>query len=718
MLPQLQLAISEIGRNGTGVDGEYCRRLPPAVRTRIQTYGKVYAPATASGIPHKVLLFVLGGDFFTYEKAWRRTLVFANLGCYVARRDIVTVVYDCLLVPKVKYPEGADDVPATRECVLAHIISPEYGRGDPQKVVIATHSVGAVHLATNSLRIVCEQLCNYGWKTGTSMTETSHLLRLSRALLSSLFLVPLVVGVIFLSLTLVFDPNNPRIPKMMKEYLGTRVRNDVRAMSLHRPRRVAPSHLASPQLQCPAVHDPDKWFCCRFPYRVAVGVGAQLPASQSRLTVTVMSGLGNVPSPPALESSHRDTPVGARSSVRGSSTNEHSDAKVKPLSRVDERTSSSLRGEQVQRRNQLRNVFIAQNLARMDFSAAEPTARNRGQPPTPPAQTSKRFGGLKSWFKSAKYFSLLFFPNKVATSQERFTVDKARVFKLVQVPVHTPTQQLAHDMYSTAVYSKLWLYTWARTSRALSQSSCCPSGSLRWESRLEHDMCTAQKPSHKPINSEYCRRHQCQVYRRPPSKKNAKRVAASQPITGLFLISSRSSVSTCQKIFPCSIFQVANDNLIAAEAVSGSCARIYLYLHEHVTGSVRGMGASGGRVDARVGKTSLRASASLRALNVHLPALGSLLHLSAHFISGTSVCGNAKLSRRVVCRATSGHGAVIARPRLARDRLSRAYCNEDYTYESQQGLYTCRNEDVQGRTRTRLTNDFVFDSRAQECPVI
>ncbi|KAJ7761962.1 alpha/beta-hydrolase [Mycena maculata] len=107
----------------------------------------VYVPLSGSA-GKAVLIFVHGGGFFSGDKGWSDK-VFANIGNYFAEKGIVVVVGNHQLVPNVVYPGGADDIQLTREWVFKNITSEEFGRGDPNQVVIFGHSSGGAHVVSN-----------------------------------------------------------------------------------------------------------------------------------------------------------------------------------------------------------------------------------------------------------------------------------------------------------------------------------------------------------------------------------------------------------------------------------------------------------------------------------------------------------------------------------------------------------------------------------------
>lgn len=107
----------------------------------------IYAPLDATG-PAPVLVFVHGGGFLKGDKgssgggadAWPN----ANVGRMAAQAGFVGVVINYRLAPDHMWPAGAEDVAAVVAWLKVHVA--QHG-GDPDRIVLAGTSAGAVHVA-------------------------------------------------------------------------------------------------------------------------------------------------------------------------------------------------------------------------------------------------------------------------------------------------------------------------------------------------------------------------------------------------------------------------------------------------------------------------------------------------------------------------------------------------------------------------------------------
>lgn len=107
----------------------------------------IYAPLDATG-PAPVLMFVHGGGFLKGDKgssgggadAWPN----ANVGRMAAHAGFVGVVINYRLAPDHMWPAGAEDVAAVVAWLKVHVA--QHG-GDPDRIVLAGTSAGAVHVA-------------------------------------------------------------------------------------------------------------------------------------------------------------------------------------------------------------------------------------------------------------------------------------------------------------------------------------------------------------------------------------------------------------------------------------------------------------------------------------------------------------------------------------------------------------------------------------------
>lgn len=104
----------------------------------------LYAPAPAGGAP--VLLWVHGGGFVRGEKRSDAHPYAANVGRWAARAGMLGAVMNYRLAPDHGWPAGGEDVGAAVDWLRAH--AAQHG-GDPDRIVVAGTSAGAVHVATH-----------------------------------------------------------------------------------------------------------------------------------------------------------------------------------------------------------------------------------------------------------------------------------------------------------------------------------------------------------------------------------------------------------------------------------------------------------------------------------------------------------------------------------------------------------------------------------------
>jgi triacylglycerol lipase len=128
-------------------------RYGPSERNRLDVHSASPQPASsparvstgpAPGLA-PVLLFVHGGGFVRGDKHVPGSPVYDFVGAWAVRHGAVGVTMTYRLAPAHVWPAGAQDVAAavrwTRENIAA------YG-GDPDRIVVAGHSAGAVHVAS------------------------------------------------------------------------------------------------------------------------------------------------------------------------------------------------------------------------------------------------------------------------------------------------------------------------------------------------------------------------------------------------------------------------------------------------------------------------------------------------------------------------------------------------------------------------------------------
>jgi acetyl esterase/lipase len=99
----------------------------------------------AAGEPAPVVLFVHGGGFTGGDKHVPGTPMYDHIGAWAVRNGWVGVTMTYRLAPEHRWPAGARDVAAAVRWVRDSIA--EYG-GDPDRIVVAGHSAGAVHVAS------------------------------------------------------------------------------------------------------------------------------------------------------------------------------------------------------------------------------------------------------------------------------------------------------------------------------------------------------------------------------------------------------------------------------------------------------------------------------------------------------------------------------------------------------------------------------------------
>lgn len=156
----MQAAVAAMGR-GLGPDVlAQCRALFDAEQSVLQAavpvtqsdiaYGlhernrlDIYAPVDAASPAH-ILLFVHGGGFLKGDKGGNDAWPNANVGRMAAQAGFVGVVINYRLAPDDRWPAGAQDVAAAVGWLKAH--AAQHG-GDPERIVLAGTSAGAVHVA-------------------------------------------------------------------------------------------------------------------------------------------------------------------------------------------------------------------------------------------------------------------------------------------------------------------------------------------------------------------------------------------------------------------------------------------------------------------------------------------------------------------------------------------------------------------------------------------
>ena len=95
--------------------------------------------------PRPVLLFVHGGGFVGGDKQVPGAPMHDHIGAWAVRNGWVGVTINYRLAPEHTWPAGAQDVAAAVRWVRDNIAG--YG-GDPDRIVLAGHSAGCVHVAS------------------------------------------------------------------------------------------------------------------------------------------------------------------------------------------------------------------------------------------------------------------------------------------------------------------------------------------------------------------------------------------------------------------------------------------------------------------------------------------------------------------------------------------------------------------------------------------
>lgn len=110
-------------------------------RLDVHTGGETSGERTG-GVP--VFVFVHGGGFIGGDKHHPGTPSYDLVGAWAVRHGWVGVNITYRYAPEISWPAGAQDVGAAVAWLRAHVA--EYG-GDPDRIVVAGNSAGAVHVA-------------------------------------------------------------------------------------------------------------------------------------------------------------------------------------------------------------------------------------------------------------------------------------------------------------------------------------------------------------------------------------------------------------------------------------------------------------------------------------------------------------------------------------------------------------------------------------------
>ncbi len=123
----------------TGVDETREAAYGPHSRHRLD----IYAPS-GPGKLRAAVVFVHGGAFTEGDRN-RSPEIYANVGRYFARHDIVGVNIGYRLAPEIHYPDGSRDVSAAVHWLRGHAAEFDI---DPARIFLMGHSAGAAHAGT------------------------------------------------------------------------------------------------------------------------------------------------------------------------------------------------------------------------------------------------------------------------------------------------------------------------------------------------------------------------------------------------------------------------------------------------------------------------------------------------------------------------------------------------------------------------------------------
>jgi triacylglycerol lipase len=104
----------------------------------------VFTSARPGGGAKPVLVFVHGGGFVGGSKGRPGSPYYDNIGTWAAKNGLVGVTMNYRLAPANKFPSGGEDVGAAVKWLKENVA--KYG-GDPNRIYLWGHSVGAVHVA-------------------------------------------------------------------------------------------------------------------------------------------------------------------------------------------------------------------------------------------------------------------------------------------------------------------------------------------------------------------------------------------------------------------------------------------------------------------------------------------------------------------------------------------------------------------------------------------
>lgn len=104
----------------------------------------VFTPAESTDFPKPVLVFVHGGGFVGGDKHQGSSPLYDNVVVWAAKHGVIGVDINYRLAPANTWPAGAEDVGLAVKWVEDNVA--RYG-GDPKRIYLWGHSVGATHVA-------------------------------------------------------------------------------------------------------------------------------------------------------------------------------------------------------------------------------------------------------------------------------------------------------------------------------------------------------------------------------------------------------------------------------------------------------------------------------------------------------------------------------------------------------------------------------------------
>jgi predicted esterase len=135
----------KVGYTAPTIDRDLSYGDHPRHRLDVHTAQEHTAREQAVGQRIPVFLFVHGGGFVGGDKALPGSPAYDHIGAWAVRNGWVGVTMTYRLAPDHTWPAGAQDVAAAVDWTRENIAG--YG-GDPDRIVVAGHSAGCVHVAS------------------------------------------------------------------------------------------------------------------------------------------------------------------------------------------------------------------------------------------------------------------------------------------------------------------------------------------------------------------------------------------------------------------------------------------------------------------------------------------------------------------------------------------------------------------------------------------